>query len=188
MARIETVSKPDSAGHAGTSAPSNRGVQRAVEEQNTSTSLGPSASSGKMGQTTGWAASLPWWIPVLFAIAVVIAYFFFVQTLIDNHGTKDPVAWERLMQIFRSIEVVVYAALGAIFGVAIQAPRVTAAQAEANNAKEETAKQTKRADAMERSIEEIQSLHFDALERSRVGQPDEVLGKLQFAIRNAKRI
>lgn len=77
--------------------------------------------------------SLRNYLPWIFAAGILIAYFFLVKYMLNN-VTLDEKVWVKLTYVFGSVEAIVFAAVGFIFGREVNRSRAVIAESKAKKA------------------------------------------------------
>ncbi len=92
-------------------------------------------------------------LPFLIAIGVLVAYVYFVMFLLDEIKAENN-DWARMMILFSSVEAIVFAAAGFLFGQQINKKRAEKAEEAEKEAKDEKKeiKEEKKAVEMEKKI------------------------------------
>lgn len=91
----------------------------------------PDSSVSQGPVVVGKSTALPAWIVGIIAAGFVIGFGFFVHELVGiarTPGTEE-LMWNRLMALFVSVESLVFAAAGWIFGTSVERRRTDAAVA-----------------------------------------------------------
>lgn len=119
---------------ADTSVASQAGSEQANQQngggQNaTAAAPGGSSSSSKLSGPALWVA--------IFALAVWVAFSIVLLFFVGKNETE----WTRIAWVFGSIQSVAFAAVGALFGTAVQQQNVSSAKQEAATAKEDADQQ-----------------------------------------------